>query len=185
MIIAGVKMKNDHRVTVTKKMITESFLELIKEKPLAAITVKELCEKAHINRATFYAHYENIYDLADEIKRGFIGDIVNTVTEFSNDDPLGDMIKTVCRCIAQNRDSCEIIFGRNADPGFAEHIVELVRGRYITLWKECRACADEDMDMIYTFAAYGGLAVLRAWVQNGMKESPEKIAKFIEEKVML
>ena len=56
MIIAGVEMKNDHRVTVTKKMITESFLELIKEKPLAAITVKELCEKAHINRATFYAH---------------------------------------------------------------------------------------------------------------------------------
>lgn len=178
-------MKNDHRVAVTKKMITESFLELIKEKPLSGITVKELCEKAHINRATFYSHYENIYDLADEIKRQLIGSVVETVMGFSNIDPLGDMIKTVCLCIAQNRDSCEIIFGKNADQGFAENIVELVRGRYITLWKECSACVDEDMDMIYTFVAYGGLAVLRAWVQNRMKENPEKIAKFIEEKVKL
>lgn len=51
-------VKNDRRVRYTKKVIKESLLELLKTTPFEQITVKALCQKAEINRATFYTHYE-------------------------------------------------------------------------------------------------------------------------------
>ena len=36
---------------------------------MAKITVKELCEQANVNRATFYAHYRDLFDLHEEIER--------------------------------------------------------------------------------------------------------------------
>ena len=51
-------MKTDARVRYTVHMIQNIFLELLKEKPIAKITVKEICERAEINRSTFYKHYQ-------------------------------------------------------------------------------------------------------------------------------
>ena len=55
--------KQDARVRYTKMMIRNSLLELLRTKPIAKITVTEICEMAGINRATFYAHYSGPSDL--------------------------------------------------------------------------------------------------------------------------
>ena len=44
----------------------KAFLELLGKKDFEFITVKELCEKAKVNRSTFYLHYETIEDLLTE-----------------------------------------------------------------------------------------------------------------------
>lgn len=53
----------DLRIKKTKRAIRSAFAELIKEKPMEKITVKEIAERAEINKTTFYAHYETVYDL--------------------------------------------------------------------------------------------------------------------------
>ena len=53
----------DIRIEKTKTAIHNTFLELRSRKPLEKITIKELCEKAQINKSTFYSHYKDIYDL--------------------------------------------------------------------------------------------------------------------------
>ena len=53
----------DMRVRMTKKMLIGAFLQLRREKPLRRITVSELCQCAGVGRGTFYAHYEDVYDL--------------------------------------------------------------------------------------------------------------------------
>ena len=40
---------------------------LIREKPVAKITVSEICAKAEINRGTFYRYYLDVYDLAEKM----------------------------------------------------------------------------------------------------------------------
>lgn len=64
----------------------EAFLELIEEKDFAYITVKEICEKAGVNRSTFYLHYENVGDLLAESARHIIDEFMaympHDVTEF-------------------------------------------------------------------------------------------------------
>ena len=51
--------KLDARKRYTQMVLKQSFLELLKEKPVSRITVKEVCALAQLNRATFYAHYSD------------------------------------------------------------------------------------------------------------------------------
>lgn len=55
----------DLRVEKTIKSIFNTFLEMRAKKPLEKISVTELSNKAMINKATFYLHFKDIYDLSD------------------------------------------------------------------------------------------------------------------------
>ncbi len=58
----------DLRVKRTKQNITNAFLALRSQKPLERISVKELAELAEINKATFYLHYRDVYDLSNQLE---------------------------------------------------------------------------------------------------------------------
>lgn len=66
----------DLRTERTKRSIANAFLELRKQKPLEKITVKELAELAYINKATFYTHYHDIYDLSDQLENELLDQII-------------------------------------------------------------------------------------------------------------
>lgn len=70
----------DIRITKTRKSIADAFLELRARKPIEKITVKELCEKAQINKSTFYTHYRDIYDLSETLEEQFAQQIVGSLT---------------------------------------------------------------------------------------------------------
>ena len=53
----------------TAVRMDEALIALLEEKPFAYITIKEICEKAQVNRSTFYLHYENTTDLLEEASR--------------------------------------------------------------------------------------------------------------------
>lgn len=59
----------DIRVEKTRQSIINAFIELRSHRELERITIKELCERARINKSTFYSHYQDIYHLC-----GYAGD---------------------------------------------------------------------------------------------------------------
>ena len=61
------EVKTDPRVLRTRKFIMDSFMELSSQKEFKDITVKDITTEAMINRATFYYHFEDIYDLLDKV----------------------------------------------------------------------------------------------------------------------
>ena len=69
----------DLRVKKTLKNIKEAFYQLRKKKPIEKISVKELSETAVINKATFYLHYKDIYDLSDKLENELISSIIDSV----------------------------------------------------------------------------------------------------------
>ncbi len=58
--------KSESKYFNTAVRMNEAFLALLEKKDFAYITVKEICEKAGVNRSTFYLHYETIGDLLNE-----------------------------------------------------------------------------------------------------------------------
>ncbi len=58
--------KNESRYFNTAEKMDKAFLSLLEKKDFAYITVKEICEKAQVNRSTFYLHYETLGDLLTE-----------------------------------------------------------------------------------------------------------------------
>ena len=61
--------RSESKYFATAARMDEAFLELLEEKDFAYITVKEICEKAGVNRSTFYLHYETVNDLLTESAR--------------------------------------------------------------------------------------------------------------------
>lgn len=61
-------MKTDLRVIKTRAVIKNTLIEIMSEKTLSKITVSELCEKAKINRKTFYRHFREIDDVIAELE---------------------------------------------------------------------------------------------------------------------
>ena len=79
----------DLRKERTRLSIINAFLELRAKKSLERITVKELSELAMINKATFYTHYEDIYDLASQLENDTIDSILSSVSNLDKmvEDP--------------------------------------------------------------------------------------------------
>ena len=69
----------DLRTEKTERSILTAFSGLRAQKPLEKITVKELCEKAWINKSTFYAHYTDLYDLSDRVEAGVVKSILENI----------------------------------------------------------------------------------------------------------
>ncbi|GAB6930749.1 TetR/AcrR family transcriptional regulator C-terminal domain-containing protein [Paenibacillus sp. JCM 10914] len=57
----------DRRIVRTRQIITNAYLELLKEKKNEDIIIKDITERANVNRSTFYSHYKDKYDLLDKI----------------------------------------------------------------------------------------------------------------------
>lgn len=69
----------DLRTERTRRSIINAFIELRSKKNLEKITVKELSELAFINKATFYSHYHDIYDLAEQLEEEVIASVLQSI----------------------------------------------------------------------------------------------------------
>lgn len=75
-----LKDKESSRVVKTKKVLKEAVVELLKQGDASLINVYSICQKAGINRTTFYNHYED----KDALLREMVLDTVDASCEFLN-----------------------------------------------------------------------------------------------------
>lgn len=99
MLSIETEEKLDPRVKRTRQMLEQAFMESIREKDFQAISVQDIAERAGVNRATFYAHFEDKYALLDHsIRLGFRQELEKrtlSACHFSMDN-LRALIITVC-----------------------------------------------------------------------------------------
>lgn len=69
------EIKESRRVKMTKMLLKESLIDLMKEKSIHSISIKDICDGADINRSTFYRHYNTQYELYDDIVQDLVDDI--------------------------------------------------------------------------------------------------------------
>ncbi len=99
MLPNGNEKKLDPRVRRTRQLLEQAFLELLGERDFQSISVQEVTQRAQVNRATFYAHFEDKYDLLDySIRESFQQEIRSRLLnscQFSLDN-LRQLILAVC-----------------------------------------------------------------------------------------
>lgn len=69
--------REDLRIIKTRKALKETFLDMRREMPLEKIRVRELCKRALVNKSTFYNHYEDIYQLSEEMENDAIREFLD------------------------------------------------------------------------------------------------------------
>lgn len=173
--------KTDQRVRYTKMVIKNSLLELMKEHPVSKVTVTDICKKANINRNTFYTHYANQFELLSKIEDELYEEIRQVVGRTLNLETSGKLSYEICKYIKANSNICEVLFSENGDKELLERILYISHDASIEKWKKEVKHIDQKLfDKWYTFTSYGSIAIIEKWVNSGMKESPSKIAAFID-----
>ncbi len=171
----------------TEKKITDSFLFLLQKKPLKKITIRELCEVAEINRSTFYAHYDDIYELIRAISEYYcivlFQDSLKTadlsVALHPNDAYL--IIRNVLEKSYENQNIYKILFNGQGTGNFTEKLcLELVRWCKNLYNKQhpdvVSGSEPPGLEIQLTIVMEGALGIWKYWLGNGCNISVDDLA---------
>ncbi len=103
--------ERNRSVRNTKRKLKECLLELLKNKPLKDVSVKELTDKVDINRGTFYTHYQDVDAMVAELEDKFLEDFQLMLEALDRKSP--EMLHIFINCIDQNRELVSILLSSN------------------------------------------------------------------------
>lgn len=174
-------MKDNQRVAVTKRMLQEGLLRLLKTQPIDQIKVIALCQESGINRATFYRHYAMPRDVLDEIRRSIMQDIRALVLKAAPGTSLQRNLEAICQYCYSHSETIRILFANQTDGGFAQLLNEL----YLEHFPEFQRLQQElhidqtDMRLASYYYAGGFFFILRQWLTEEIGKTPSEIAALI------
>ena len=88
---------DDKRILKTKKILKQTFMDMLSKKSFEKITVKSICENADISRITFYSHYDDKYDLVSDISEDLLNSAQKEYQKLqSENNPQKDPITSYC-----------------------------------------------------------------------------------------
>lgn len=177
--------KSDQRTRLTKLLIRRAFTDLVKQKPIQSISIKELCEIAGINRGTFYSHYTDIYDLLEKIEAEMLQDFQASLAPLlENDDNELTSLKItagVFSCLKENADICAMTLGPYGDKEFALRLLRIGREKCMESYiKYFIGASPKKIEYYYAFVSTGCMGLLERWLADGMTDSAEDIAEAAE-----
>lgn len=168
----------DARVRYTRMIIQKSFLALLEQKPMGKITVTELCEKAQINRATFYKHYCDIPQLLESMEEELFQRIRDGFDDRAVD--IQNFLTEMMSFSLKEKEMFWVLGSDHGDPNLMVKTFQLCYQQAYPLMTQNLPGLDETRrQMLYHFVSQGSSGVLTAWIRTGMTESPEAVAAFI------
>ena len=172
-----MEKKEDRRVALTKRMLKETLTEMLKEQDLYHISIRDLCEKADVNRTTFYKHYGSQFDLLADIENDLLSFISRTIEAHVDDQDR--LIYIFCEYMERNHELFKLIINNNIDPNFPQKLFALEPLRSITLRNYSAAHSPDEADYYYNYAAYGTFRVFCMWLNKEDRESPKQMVEII------
>ncbi|GIN13074.1 TetR family transcriptional regulator [Shouchella clausii] len=173
--------KIDRRKKYTKMVLKESLVDLLKEKPIASVTVKELCELADINRSTFYSHYADPYDLLATISEEVMLDMDHHLNQYhcGKEEEALHMTEKIMEYIADRSDICQVLLSGHGDPTFKKRIMELAKKYILERWIDQYKWREQLSPYIPLMAVSGAIDAIESWLVGGKKESPAEMAVLV------
>lgn len=174
------KNKVDRRVKYTKMVLKESFITLLGKKDISQITIKEICEDADINRATFYAHYNDQYDLLRKIEDELLDNINAHLAEYdqnNNDVNVVIITERIFEYLKENARVYKLLLSEQGDFSFQKRLMMLVYDKIITEITDNNNITMEDAEYVYSFTITGIIGIVQKWFDDDMKKSPNFMAE--------
>ena len=170
-------MKEDLRTQLSKKMLKDALLELLKHKRFYDINVRELCDKAGVNRSTFYRHYDNIADVMNDIIDDIGKIIIDANTSSSNDpDHANNYVYHAVRFFDEHHEYDPLIL---AEQDSLLTILSRFEDFVLGSFDNIHTGNDAEKRYLVKFLLSGTYAILTDWVIHGRKEPAKQIADII------
>lgn len=169
----------DARVRYTKMVIHQEMFRLLEKQPLEKITVKQICDGAGINRATFYKYYENPYNLYEKLENELLEQLSDALNS-NNAIEFLDVFRVVLQEIRDKYPSYRIFFTNHGHERFTQTVFDMCYGENMrTVRHYFKDAGDCRQEWVYYFIAEGCNGIFKKWLENGRKESVEEIVEFV------
>ena len=180
------KVSKDNRSTRrTRSAIREALAEMLAVKPLGKITVQELIDRANICRTTFYAHYEDLYDLLGEMENNILSEIRAGLEELDQApirvEEQYPAIEAVVAVYAKHEKLIRLLNGPNGDPAFDARLQDTIYQLTRDLRKVKEGDAfDEERHRLYScYVISGGISVLNRMLSANLPIDPAEAGRVL------
>ncbi len=158
---------NNKRRKNSQEKIERAFVHFLQTKEINEISVTDICKEAKLNRSTFYANYLDVYDLAEKIVKKIENDVFMLYQEErETKNNTNDFLK-LFRHIKENQIFYKTYFKLNRDKHFIIQQYDTNLSKYMY--------DDKFIDYHIEFFMAGLNAIVKKWLNNDCKESPEEI----------
>lgn len=159
--------KNNQRTRLSKLLFKNAIIDLLKEKgDIHKISVRELCQKAELNRSTFYAHYNEPKDLLEELENELLNSTEEHLIKIGAENDLGahKYLLSFLKYIKDNDKSFRTLLIDSSDPDFRtkfmqQSIIQFVENLNIVFEKETE-------QYIYSYILNGSTGIILQWIRS-------------------
>ncbi len=165
---------DDRRVRMTKKILKDALVEIMRIKPIHEISIKKICETADINRSTFYHHYQSPQELYDDIINDISEDITAIVRAKKNNNATNSsMISEILTYVEDRRELFLVILSDKGNISIGEKLTNII-GKFIG------ADNKSELSMYCTqFASAGVANIIWLWLNNEKRLPPKDVGGLI------
>lgn len=173
--------KPNQRVALTKQLIYTSFLELLRKKSIHQISIRELCQRAGINRTTFYNHYGSQYDVLAEMADNYLGEIARTIenADMRDRESVHSRVALILHFIQDNLELSSLLTNNNIDETFAQRLFSLPKIGDMLNAALADVRDETAKAATVSFAIYGSYKVLQDWINDPERMPPDQEAELI------
>jgi AcrR family transcriptional regulator len=170
------------RVQRTKRAIRNAFAQLISEREINDITVRDIADLAEINRKTFYNYYSGIYQIVDEVENDIVASFGSVLGEIDLKTDLVDpypIFEKLTAVIVTDLDFYGYLFTMSGNLGLMRKIVEVLKEktrRTVLLQSDID---EEKLDVMLDYAFSGMIAVFQRWFVSSRETSVEELSKVL------
>ena len=160
-------------------MIREVFINMLNERPLDKITVKDIAKACNINRNTFYYHYTDIYALLSEI---FQTELQRVIDEYNDTLSWEESFLLATKFALENQKAIYHVYNSMQREELENYIYDVsgtVMIRYVEKVNDGISASSGDKKLIASFYQCALTEMILHWIASGMKGDPNTIIKRI------
>ena len=162
-----MNVKDNQRTRLSKKMFQDAVLALLEEKGgIEKISVRELCDRAELNRSTFYAHYTEPREVLIEAEEEILSETAAHIQKIGAQMTGGgkEFLFSFLRYIRDNDKTFRVLLVTAADTTFKRRFVQL---SFLQLFEHLQVNMEaEKQQYVLSYLLYGSLGVITQWIRS-------------------
>ncbi len=167
-----MNVKNNKRRRESREKIERAFVEMLQSREIKEITVSDIIKNTGLNRSTFYANYIDIFDLADKTRERLESEFTNLFAEYDYFNRRDGALKMFTH-IKENQIFYKTYFKLCYDE---KHLISVYDPKRAEVEH-----MDSNIRYHIEFFRNGLNAIIKLWLANGCKESPEEMAEVLKQ----
>lgn len=165
---------------LTKRLIREALLEMLKTCNIKKISIRELCEVAGINRTTFYNHYGSQYDVLNEIAEMYIQNTsFAIIDDISKNKSIDECLTQVLQYMKDHLEFAKLVLDQGNYDLITHITISLPQFDQMVIEHLPEDLDLDDKKAIASFVQHGTVKLIKEWIFSDCLKSPEEEAKLI------